>query len=229
MHRVLRAFAVQPHRTRNFKLSSDPFFVEKGKRCGGSSTSTLPITQSYSRSMRSPRFRPWTAPNQCCRWAWVKWKESLMTTFAMAPPLSLPPSTSPPGRSSPNANHAIAIRSFLASSNASTRLCPMILRSTSSSTTIPLTFWLAERPRFQIHFTPTYSSWLNQIERWFGFITQQAIRRGSFRSVKDLVSRIDHFVQHYNRNCRPFAWAATADSTLQKLARLCSRMSETEH
>ena len=58
--------------------------------------------------------------------------------------------------------------------------------------------WLAQRPRFQIHYTPTYSSWLNQVERWFGLITQQAIRRGSFRSVKDLVARIDHFVQHYN-------------------------------
>lgn len=52
------------------------------------------------------------------------------------------------------------------------------------------------------HYTPTYSSWLNQVERWFGLITQQAIRRGSFRSVKDLITRIDHFVQHYNRSCR---------------------------
>jgi len=80
--------------------------------------------------------------------------------------------------------------------------------------------WLTQRPRFQIHYTPTHSSWLNQVERWFGLITQQAIRRGSFRSVKHLIARIDHFVQHYNSNCRPFAWTATADSILQKLARL---------
>jgi putative transposase len=89
--------------------------------------------------------------------------------------------------------------------------------------------WLARLPRLQIHYTPTYSSWLNQIERWFGFITRQAIRRGSLRSLEDLVSRIDHVVQHYNRNCRPFAWTATADSILQKLARLCSRISGTAH
>ena len=89
--------------------------------------------------------------------------------------------------------------------------------------------WLAQRPRFQIHYTPTYSSWLNQVERWFGLITQQAIRKGSFRSVKHLIARIDHFVQHYNRTCRPFAWTATADSILQKLARLCSRISGTAH
>jgi len=89
--------------------------------------------------------------------------------------------------------------------------------------------WLAQRPRFHIHYTPTYSSWLNQIERWFGLITQQAIGRGSFRSVKDLIAKIDHFVQNYSRNRRPFAWTATADSILQKLGRLCSRISGTEH
>lgn len=63
--------------------------------------------------------------------------------------------------------------------------------------------WLGQRPRFHLHYTPTYSSWLNQVERWFGLITQQAIRRGSFSSVKDLVQKIDRFVQHYNRNHRP--------------------------
>jgi putative transposase len=85
--------------------------------------------------------------------------------------------------------------------------------------------WLAQRSRFQIHYTPTYSSWLNQVERWFGLITQQAIRHGSFRSAKDLIARFDHFVRHCNRSCRPFAWTATADSILNKLARLCSRIS----
>ena len=94
---------------------------------------------------------------------------------------------------------------------------------------IKVRLWLAQRPRFQIHYTPTYSSWLNQVERCFGLITQQAIRRGSFRSVKHLIARIDHLVQHYNSSCRPFAWTATADSILQKLARLCSRISGTAH
>ncbi len=89
--------------------------------------------------------------------------------------------------------------------------------------------WLANRPRFHIHYTPTYASWLNQVERWFGLITQRAIRRGSFRSVKELVQKIDAFVQHYNRSSRPFRWTATADSILQKIARLCSRISGTQH
>jgi putative transposase len=89
--------------------------------------------------------------------------------------------------------------------------------------------WLAQRPRYQIHFTPTYSSWLNQVERWFGLITQRAIRRGSFRSVKELVQKIDSFVQHYNRTSRPFVWTATAESILGKISRLCSRISGTRH
>jgi len=89
--------------------------------------------------------------------------------------------------------------------------------------------WVAQRKRFQVHSTPTYSSWLNQVERWFCLITRQAIRRGGFRNVKDLIAKINHFVQHYNRTCRPFAWTATADSILQRLGRLCSRISGTAH
>jgi DDE superfamily endonuclease len=89
--------------------------------------------------------------------------------------------------------------------------------------------WLAARPRFHVHYTPTYSSWLNQVERWFGLITQQAIRRGSFKSVKHLIAKINRFTHNYNQHCRPFAWTATADSIFQKLARLCSRNSGTAH
>jgi transposase len=89
--------------------------------------------------------------------------------------------------------------------------------------------WLAQRTRYHMHYIPTYSSWLNQVERWFGLITQRAIRRGSFTSVQDLVRKIDAFVQHYNRSSRPFVWTATADSILQKIARLCARISGTRH
>jgi putative transposase len=89
--------------------------------------------------------------------------------------------------------------------------------------------WLAQRPRYQVHYTPTYSSWLNQVERWFSLITQQAIRRGSFPSVRELIRRIEEFVKNYNSNSRPFVWTATADSIFQKLTRLCSRISGTAH
>lgn len=89
--------------------------------------------------------------------------------------------------------------------------------------------WLAKRLHWRIHFIPTYSSWLNQVERFFALITDKAIRRGSFRSVKELVSKIDHFVSQYNRNCKPFVWTASADSILAKLERLTSRISGAAH
>jgi len=89
--------------------------------------------------------------------------------------------------------------------------------------------WLAARPRWNLHFIPTYSSWLNQVERFFALITDKAIRRGSFTSVRQLVQRIDQFVAHHNTKSQPFQWTATADSILEKLHRLCSRISGTGH
>ena len=89
--------------------------------------------------------------------------------------------------------------------------------------------WLAKRPRYQVHYTPTYASWLNQVERWFGLITQRAIRRGSFSSVKQLVNKIEQFVDNYNAKTRPFVWTATAESILTKVERLCTVISGTAH
>ena len=89
--------------------------------------------------------------------------------------------------------------------------------------------WLARHPRFHLHFTPTYASWLNQVERWFALITQRAIRRGSFRTVRALVDRIEHFVKTYNESADPFRWTATADSILAKIERLTKRISGTSH
>ena len=69
----------------------------------------------------------------------------------------------------------------------------------------------------------------NQVERFFSIITTRAIRRGSFTSVKDLISGIDRFVQSYNKACKPFTWTATADSILEKIVRLCGRINGTGH
>lgn len=76
---------------------------------------------------------------------------------------------------------------------------------------------------------PAYSSWLNQVERWFGLITQQGIRRGSNRTVKELIRRIEAYVAHHNRTGGPFTWTATADSNLAKLKRLAKVISESQH
>ena len=79
--------------------------------------------------------------------------------------------------------------------------------------------WLAKHPRFHLHFTPTSSSWLNLVERWFREITDKAIRRGVFHSVPDLVAAIDEYLQASNDNPKPFVWTASAESILEKVRR----------
>jgi putative transposase len=89
--------------------------------------------------------------------------------------------------------------------------------------------WLAARPRYHVHYTPTYTSWISQVEIWFNIITQRAIRRGTFRSVKELVAKIERSVKNYNSKSKPFAWTATADSIFAKIERLCKAIFGTGH
>jgi transposase len=77
--------------------------------------------------------------------------------------------------------------------------------------------WLAAHPRYHAHFTPTSSSWLNQVERWFAEITRRCIRRGTFRSVRDLIRAIDDYVRIYNQTPRPFHWVATGSRIIRKI------------
>jgi transposase len=87
--------------------------------------------------------------------------------------------------------------------------------------------WLARNPRITLHFTPTSCSWLNMVEIFFGIITRQAIRRGTFQSVKDLTDAIRRFIDAYNTRCRPFSWTKTADEILTKAKR--KETSNTRH
>ena len=77
--------------------------------------------------------------------------------------------------------------------------------------------WLAKNPRITMHFTPASGSWLNMVEIFFGIITRQAIRRGTFRSVKDLTAAIGAFIDAYNDRCQPFTWTKDADELIAKI------------
>jgi DDE superfamily endonuclease len=88
--------------------------------------------------------------------------------------------------------------------------------------------WLAKNPRITMHFTPTSGSWLNMVEIFFGIITCQAIRRGTFRSVKDLIAAIETFIDGWNDRCEPFVWTKTADDIISK-ARPRQTISNTQH
>jgi transposase len=89
--------------------------------------------------------------------------------------------------------------------------------------------WQARHPRFHMHFTPTGSSWINQVERWFGFLTDQMIRRSAHKSVRSLEKQIRDWIVDWNGNPRPFVWKKTAEEILDTLARYIRRISGAGH
>src|SRR5271157_2594131 len=89
--------------------------------------------------------------------------------------------------------------------------------------------WLAKRPRFHVHFTPTSASWLNLVERWFALLTERRLRRGVHRSTQELKAAIDDFIEHHNRDPKPFIWHKTADQILDSVARFCKRINDSGH
>ena len=88
--------------------------------------------------------------------------------------------------------------------------------------------WFAQRPRFHVHFTPTYGSWINLVERWFAELTNKRIRRGVFRSVKDLEAAIREYIDMHNEEPKPFVWTKTADQILASIARYAQRTTATQ-
>jgi putative transposase len=234
VHRVFRTFAVQPHRSKSFKLSTDPFFVEKVRDIVGlylnppDHAIVLAVdekSQIQALSRTQPVLPMGLGYVEGVTHDYVR--HGTTTLFA-----ALDIATGAVFTDCKPRHRHQEFLSFLKRIDTAVPAhldVHLIVDNYATHKHATVRTWLGERPRFHIHYTPTYSSWLNQVERWLGLITQQAIRRGSFRSVRELVARINQFVQHYNRNCRPFAWTATADSILQKLARLCSRISGTQH
>lgn len=234
VQRVWNAFGLQPHRQGHFKLSTDPFFIEKVRDIVGlylnppdhalvlcvdeksqiqaldRTQPLLPMGLGYVEGVTHDYIRHGTttlfaalevATGQVISQCKPRHRHQEFLQFLRHLDQNVPPE----------------LDLHLIVDNYSTHKHPKVKR------------WLAMRPRYQIHYTPTYSSWINQVERWFGIITQRAIRRGTFRSVHELVEKIDQFVQAYNKNTRPFIWTATADSILEKISRLCAYISGTPH
>ncbi|NJD27024.1 MAG: IS630 family transposase [Chloroflexi bacterium] len=105
----------------------------------------------------------------------------------------------------------------------------VVLDNVSTHKTPAVRAWLARHRRITFHFTPTSASWLNQVETWFSILTRQAIRRGSFDSVKELVAMIDTFTSNWNAGSTPFVWTKTADEILAKAVRKDRAISESRH
>jgi putative transposase len=232
VHRIWRAFGLQPHRQRHFKLSTDPFFVEKVRDIVGLYVSP-----------------PENAVVLC-----VDEKSQIQTLERSQPMLPMglgyvegvTPDYARHGTRTLFAALDIANGAVITQCKARHRhqeylgFLKVVEDNVPQGLDIHLVVdnyathkhpqvkgWLALRERWHVHHTPSYASWLNQVEIWFNLITQRAIRRGTFRSVKELKSKINEYVQQYNQHPRPFVWTATADSIFEKIKRLTKAISET--
>jgi putative transposase len=234
VQRIWSAFGLQPHRQKSFKLSNDPFFVEKVRDIVGlylnpPDNAVVLCVDEKSQCQALERTQPGLPMGlgylEGVTHDYVR--HGTTTLFAALDITS--------GRVISSCRPRHRHQEFLAFLKDIDQSVPadldlhLVMDNYASHKHPKVRLWLAQRPRFHVHFTPTYSSWLNQVERWFGLITQRAIRRGSFRSVKALIEKIEAFVRNHNRDARPFVWTATADSILKKLERLCNNITETRH
>lgn len=234
IHRVWQAFGLQPHRQRTFKLSTDPFFVEKVRDIVGrylnppDKALVLCVdekTQVQALNRTQPVLPLGLGYVEGVTHDYVR--QGTTTLFA-----ALNGATGTVLSHCRRRHRHQEFLAFLRPIDASVPkdLDVHLIVDTYATHKHPkVRGWVASRPRYHVHYPPTYASWLNQVDLWFRRISQQAIRRGAFRSVKDLVATIDHFVHTYNTKARPCAWTATADSILAKVRRLCERISGTQH
>src|SRR6266850_740716 len=232
--RYFALFGLQPHRSKSFKLSTDPFFVEKVRDIVGlylnpPDNALVLCVDEKSQVQALERTQP-VLPMGLGYVEGVThdyYRHGTTTLFAALDIVDggVISQCKPRHRHQEflsflqllDANMPADLELHLIADNYATHKHPKVRA------------WLASHPRFHLHFTPTYSSWLNQIERWFALITQQAIRRGSFRNVRELVGKIDAYGAHYNAHKRPFVWTATADSIFNKLQRVCKLINGTQH
>jgi putative transposase len=234
VHRIWQAFGLQPHRQKQFKLSSDPFFVEKVRDIVGlylnrPENAVVLCVDEKSGIQALER----TQPMLPLGLGYVEGvthdyrRHGTTTLFAALDTAS--------GKVLTKCRARHRHQEYLSFLREIERNVPqnlevhIIVDNYATHKHLRVRRWFATRPRFHVHFTPTYASWLNQVEIWFNRITQQAIRRGTFSSVKDLVEKIDHYVQNSNRRAQPFVWTATADSIFAKVERLCERIYGTAH
>jgi putative transposase len=234
VQRVWKAFGLQPHRQKHFKISTDPFFVEKVRDIVGlylnpPDHAIVLCVDEKSQIQALDR----TQPLLPLGLGYVEGvthdyvRHGTTTLFAALDIAS--------GRVLAQCKRRHRHQEFLQFLRHIEASVPkkldvhLIVDNYATHKHATVRRWLAARPRFHVHYTPTYSSWLNQVEIWFNIITQRAIRRGTFRSVRDLIAKIERFVQAYNRRCQPFVWTATPDSILEKIERLCKAVAGTGH
>jgi transposase len=234
--RIWRAFGLKPHLQENFKLSTDPFFVEKVRDIVGlyvnppeKTRAVVLCVDEKSQVQALDRSQPVLPmkPGQAERLTHDYYRHGTTSLFA-----ALDIAT---GKVIARCQQQHRQQEFLRFLNQIERTVPtgleihLVLDNYATHKTPKVAAWFQKRPRYHLHFTPTSSSWLNQVERWFGKITEQRIRRGVFRGVDELITAIDDYIVANNLNPKPFVWTATPELILERVGSLCKRTNRSSH
>ena len=234
VQRIWRAFALQPHRTETFKLSRDPLFIEKVRDVVGLYLSPperaiVLCVDEKSQIQALDRTQPLLPmrPGQAERRTHDYVRHGTTSLFA-----ALNVASGEVLEKCYRRHRSVEFRKFL---DVIDRDVPsdlevhLVLDNYNTHKTALIHSWLAKRPRFHLHFTPTSASWLNQVERWFALITEKQIRRGTYASTKELETAIHSWVEAYNESPKPFIWTKSADQILENIKRFCERTSNSGH
>jgi len=226
--RIWRAFGLQPHRTDTFKLSPDPLLIEKVRDIVGlymnpPDHALVFCVDEKSQIQALDRTQPLLPlqPGQLERGTHDYKRNGTTSLFA-----ALELKTSHVIGQLRRRHRSVEFRRFLDVIEGQVPAgleVHLILDNYGTHKTAIIRTWLAKRPRFHVHFTPTYGSWLNLVERWFAELTNKRIRRGVFRSVKELETAIRQYLEVHNEAPKPFVWTKTADQILDSIARYARR------
>lgn len=234
INRIWRAFGLQPHRTETFKLSTDPLFIEKVRDIVGlyldpPDRALVLCVDEKTQIQALDRTRPLLPmrPGQVERRTHDYVRHGTTSLFA-----ALDARTGVVLGQCHRRHRSTEFRKFLDAIDAATPDdldVHLIMDNYGTHKTALIQRWLAQRPRYHVHFTPTSASWLNLVERWFALFTEKQIRRGAYPTTKTLENAIYHYLDVTNQHPKPFVWSKTADEILANVARFCLRTSGTRH
>ena len=233
IHRIWRAFGLQPHRSETFKLSTDPLFVEKVRDIVGLYMSPperalVLCVDEKSQIQALDRTQPLLPmrPGQAERRTHDYTRHGTTSLFA-----ALDVATGAAiGRCYPK-HRSSEFRRFLDQVEAAVPPSldvHLVMDNYATHKTKPVRDWLAKRPRWHVHFTPTGASWINQVERFFALLTERQLRRGVHRSAAQLEASIRAFIDAHNADPKPFRWTKSADDILAAIQRFCLRSQQIE-
>jgi transposase len=226
--RIWHAFGLQPHRADTFKLSPDPQLIEKVRDIVGlymhpPAHALVLCVDEKSQIQALDRTQPLLPmqPGQLERGTHDYKRNGTTSLFA-----ALELKTNRVIGQLHRRHRSVEFRKFLDTIESQVPAgldVHLIVDNYATHKTAIIRKWFAKRPHFHVHFTPTYGSWINLVERWFAELTNKRIRRGVFRSVKELETAIREYINIHNEDPTPFVWTRTADQILTSIARYAQR------